>query len=438
MFAKLIALKNHQGFMKYFKNTSWLLAEKILRMLVGLFIGVWIARYLEPTQFGLLSYAMSFVGLFLAFATLGLDGIVVREFLNNDSKENELLSTVFILKLFGSLLVLTLLEIAINLTENDGLTNTLIFIIASATIFQSFNTIDFYFQSTVQSKYVVFSSIIMLLLSSTVKISLILFKAPLISFAWVILFESSILALGLIYFFLNKSGVKFSFKYNNQIAIGLLKDSWPLILSGLVISIYMKIDQIMIKEMLGLEQVGQYAAAVQLSQAWYFIPMIVSSSLFPAILNAKKNSEELYKQRLQKLYDLMVISSLVIAVPTIFLSDFIIDLLYGDKYEQAGTVLAIHIGASIFVFLGVASSKWFIAENLQLYSFYRTLAGLIINITLNYVLIPLYSIYGAAVATLISQAVAAYLFNITNTLPLAKYNTFLSYRRSQARLLMMA
>jgi O-antigen/teichoic acid export membrane protein len=401
--------------MKYFKNTSWLFAEKILRMIVGVFIGIWVARYLGPEQFGLFSYAQSFVGLFAIIATLGLDGIVIRELVKNKNIKDTLIGTVFWLKFIGAIIVLIILLVAIQFTSNDQYTNMLIFIIASATIFQSFNIIDFYFQSKVLSKYIVYSNIISLFISSVIKVILILYEAPLVAFAWVILFDSIILALGFIYFFHKNSSFNIkNLKLKKDIAISLLKDSWPLILSGVVISVYMKIDQVMIKEMMNNEAVGQYSAALRLSEVWYFIPMVIANSLFPAIINAKNQSEKLYYDRLQKLYDFMTWMAIFIALPMTFLSDWLINLLFGEEYHQAGNVLMIHIWASVFVFLGVASSKWFISENLQKYSFYRTLTGAIINILLNYIMIPLYGILGAAMATLISQSIASYFFNITN------------------------
>jgi len=400
--------------MKYLKNTVWLLSEKILRIIVGLFVGVWVARYLGPEQFGLFSYAQSFVGLFTAVATLGLDSIVVRELVKDETQRDKLIGTAFWLKIIGAFLVMLILAIAINFTSNDNQANILVFIIASSTIFQSFNVVDFYFQSKVMSKYVVFANLISLFLSSIIKIILLLNEASLVAFAWVIVFDSFVLACGFIYFYIKNSLSVLKWKFDKIIAIELLKDSWPLILSGVVISIYMKVDQVMIKEMLGNAQVGQYAVAVRLSEIWYFIPMVIVSSLFPAIINAKKDNEDLYYSRLQKLYDLMAWMGIVIAILMTFLSDWIVDLLYGAAYSQASSVLMIHIWTAIFVFLGVASSNWFVAENLQKYAFYRTLAGAIVNIILNFILIPIYSIYGAAVATLISQIIASYLYNGTN------------------------
>jgi len=399
--------------MRYFKNTSWLFGEKILRMAVGLFVGVWVARYLGPEQYGLLSYASSFVGLFTAVATLGLDGIVVRELVKDESRRDELIGTAFWLKLMGAIGVLIILAIAVNFTSNDHYTNMIVFIIASATIFQSFNVIDMYFQSKVLSKYVVYANIITLFMSSMVKIALILSNAPLIDFAWVILFDSFVLACGFIYFYI-KNNPKFNIQnltFKKETAVALLKDSWPLILSGIVISIYMKIDQIMIKEMLNAEAVGQYAAAVRLSEAWYFIPMVIASSLFPAIINAKKVSEELYYERLQKLYDLMVWMAIAIALPMTFLSDWVINLLYGSQYSQAGSVLMIHIWAGVFVFLGVAFGRYLTIENLTKKMFYRTLLGAILNVILNFLLIPKYGINGAAIATLLGQFIANYAYD---------------------------
>ena len=402
--------------MQYFRNTSWLFGEKILRMVVGLFVGIWVARYLGPEQFGLFSYAQSFVGLFTAFATLGLDGIVVRELVKDETRRDELIGTAFWLKLIGAIAVLIILAIAVNFTSNDTYANTLVFIIASATIFQAFNVVDMYFQSQVMGKYIVYANIISLFLSSIVKIALILNDAPLIAFAWTVLFDSSVLAMGFIYYYI-KTNSKFKIQnltFNKATAVALLRDSWPLILSSFVISIYMKIDQVMIQAMMGSEAVGQYAAAVRISEAWYFIPMVIASSLFPAIVNAKAQSEELYYARLQKLYDLMVWMAIAIALPMTFLSDWVIHLLYGEQYNQAGSVLMIHIWAGVFVFLGVASGKWLTAENLQMLSFWRTFNGMVINVILNFVLIPKYGVSGAAVATLISQVIAAYIFDFFN------------------------
>jgi O-antigen/teichoic acid export membrane protein len=380
-------------------------------MVVGLFVGVWIARYLGPEQFGLFSYAQSFVGLFTAIATLGLDGIVVRELVKDENRKDELIGTAFWLKVMGAILTLIILAIATNFTSNDTYTNILVFIIASATVFQSFNVIDFYFQSKVMSKYVVYANIISLLFSSVIKVTLLLNNAPLEAFAWVVLFDSIVLACGFIYFYIKTNLTLLKWEFNKKEAFDLLKDSWPLILSGLVVSVYMKIDQVMIKEMLNVEAVGQYAAAVRLSEAWYFIPVIASASLFPAIINAKKINKLIYYERLQSLYDFMVIIAIAVAIPVTFFAESIINILYGHEFSESSTVLIIHIWTGVFVFLTVSSGKFLIAENMVMKTFYRNISAMLLNIILNIYLIEYYGIQGAAIATLVSWVISGYIYD---------------------------
>jgi len=411
--SKLESLKNHHGFRRYAANTSWMMGEKILRMFVGLFVGVWVARYLGPEQFGLLSYAQSFVFLFTTIATLGLDGIVVRELVKDESRRDELLGTAFGLKLIGAMFILPSLWLAVQLTSNDAHTNLLVFIIASATIFQSFNVIDFYYQSKVQSKYVAWANSLVLGASSAIKIALILNEAPLMAFAIMVAFDALVLAAGLVFFYKASSLQKlsdWSFKIN--MAKKLLKGSWPLILSGLVISIYMKIDQVMIKEMMNTSAVGQYAAAVRLSVAWYFIPVVVANSLFPSILNAKQSNQKLYRDRLKRLYSLMVWMAIGVAIPLTFLNEWIIELVYGEAYRLAAKVLMVHVWAGIFVFLGVAFGRYLIAENMTKKAFYRTATGAVANVVLNFLMIPAFGILGAAVATLVAQLIANLLYDL--------------------------
>jgi len=414
MIARLTALAQHQGFRRYFANTSWLFGEKVLRMVVSLIVGVWVARYLGPERYGLFSYAQSFVGLFAVIATLGLNNILVRELVKDESRRDILLGTAFCLKLLGAAAVMLLLAAAVHFTSNDAYTNALVFIVASATVFQSFNVIDLYFQSRVLSRYVVFANTISLALLSLLKIACILLRAPLTAFAFLVLLDTIVLAAGFVFFYRqNKLSVR-AWSFDQNTAKSLLKDSWPLILSGMVVAVYMKIDQVMIKEMLDSEAVGQYAAAVRISEAWYFIPMVICSSLFPAILNAKKQSEALYYSRLQRLYDMMVWMAIAVALPMTFLSDDIVRFLYGEAYSQSASVLMIHIWAGVFVGLGVASGKWYLSENLQQLLFLRTLCGGITNVALNIILIPVSGGLGAAIATLASQSMVCFFFDAFN------------------------
>jgi len=411
MIAKINNLTSSLGKNSYLSDVVWLGFEKILRLFAGFFVGVWVARYLGAEQFGLFSYVQSLVALFAAIATLGLDSIVVKALVKSKRKRDLLLGTAFVLKLIGATIILLSLAVVMYFQSGDYETNIMVFFVASSAVFQSFNVLDFYFQSAVLNKFVARSRMLVLLLSSLLKIALIICNAPLVLFAVAVLFDSFIFSLTLVYFYWGRGFSLFSWRVDIGLAKKLLSESWPLILSGLVVSLYMKIDQVMIKSMLGDFEVGQYAAAVKLSEVWYFIPVIISSTLFPAILKAKAASAKLYESRMQMLYDYLIWMAISIAIPMTFLSGFIVNLLYGSEFSQAAPVLMIHIWTSVFVFMGVASSKWFVAEGLQIYSFYRTFSGAVMNIMLNVILIPMYGVLGAAVASLIAQVVSSYAFN---------------------------
>ena len=156
----------------------------------------------------------------------------------------------------------------------------------------------------------------------------------------------------------------------------------------------------MLGQMVGDEAVGIYSAAVRISEVWYFIPTMIVASVFPAILKARNSSEEQYYKKLQHLFDLMLWLSIGIALPMTFLSESVIKILFGETYLDASSILSIHIWASVFVFLGVASSKWFIAENRQILSFQRTTIGALANVILNFLFIPQFQAVGAATAGL--------------------------------------
>lgn len=387
-------------------------AEQILRMLVGLLVGIWVARFLGPAQFGVFSYAVAFAALFGSLAKLGLDSIVIRDLVRDAERLDLYMGTAFWLKLLGAMIMLVAMLLAIRLTSNDSTTNLYIFIIGSGTLFQSFEVIDFYFQSQVLSKFVSFCRLTQLLISSVLKLYFILVEAELICFVVVSLIDQVTLAI-LLYFAYRyrKTGASL-WRFDFNTAKMLLRESWPLVISGLVVTIYMRIDQIMIKEMLGDEQVGLYSAAVRLSEGWYFVPVIMTNSLFPAVVRAKEISPKLYHTRLQRLYTFLVWMAIAFALPMTFLSDWLVVLLYGEAFRAAGQVLMVHVWAGVFVAMGVASSSWFISENLQQLAFYRTLLGATINVGLNLLLIPALGMLGAAVATIISQSMAAFFFDL--------------------------
>lgn len=385
------------------------MGEKVLRLLIALSVGVWVTRYLGPEQFGVLSYAQSFVGIFAALSSLGLNDIIIRELVKTQDEKDVILGSSFGLQTIGSTVIMLILSISVLINDNDELTNKIIIILGLLTFINSFNVITSYFHSVVKSKFFAMTGLTGVIISALLKIYLILGNYTLIYFVYVLAFDVVFLTLGLVWFYARTGNSLLNWRFSWIIAINLLKDAWPLILSGIIVSIYMKIDQVMIKEFLGNSQVGQYSAAVRLSEAWYFIPTIICSSLFPAIINAKMKDDNLYMSRLQRLYNLMVLLGVVIIVPVILLSDWMIEILYGEAFSESANVLNIHIIGSVFVFLGVANQKWFISENFQAYNIICLGLGMIVNIVLNIFMIPELGIIGAAYATLISQFVASVL-----------------------------
>ncbi len=402
-----------QAFKKYFENTSWLLAERIVRLVISFIVNIYVIRYLGPNDFGLLSYAISFAALFATLSTLGLDSLIIRELVKEPAKRDTYLGSVFVMKIFGSVGSYILIAATVLLTNESSFTILLIFLISASTLFQSFNVVDFYFQSKVLAKFSVIVQFTTAMLMAGIRILLIQFHAGLWLFALTVTLESAFWAIGFVAVY-KKQGLKIlSWKYNKETAVQLIRDSWPLILSGIVISVYMRIDQVMIKKMLNDQEVGYYAAAVRISEAWYFIPMVITTSLFPAIVNAKKTSEILYMNRLQKLYDLLAWMSIAIAIPVTIFSGTIVKLLLGPQYFSSADVLTVYIWAGVAVFLGVGSSQYLITENLTKLSFYRTFIGMIFNIILNFILIPKIGIVGAAIATLISYTLATFSVGIS-------------------------
>jgi polysaccharide transporter, PST family len=396
-------------------NTGWLFADRILRMGVGLFVGVWVARYLGVEQFGVFNYASAFVGLFITISTLGLDGIVIRSIVREPEKRSQILGTSFWLKLFGGVVALVLAVSCIILVRRDDqLTISLVAILSSVGIFQAFDTIDLWFQSQVQSKYTVIAKNAAFIITVLVRVILISTHAPLIAFAWAALGEVGLGAIGLMITYKISGYSPWFWSWSLSLAKTLLKESWPLILSGVTVMIYMRIDQIMLGEMVGDKAVGLYSAATRISEVWYFIPGAIASSVSPTIYAAKEVSEALYYRRIEQLIRMLVLISIIISVPLSFLSTTLITILFGNGYAEAGQILAIHIWASVFVFMGVATSPWFIAEGLTKFTFRQTLIGAVVNVVLNFLLIPRFAGIGAAIATVIAYAIAAFLANGLN------------------------
>lgn len=390
-------------------NAGWQFADNVLRMAVSLVVGIWVARHLGPERYGVLSYAFAFVGLFSSLATLGLDDLIVRDVVREPDCRDRILGSAFALRFVGGALAFVAAAIGVFLVRpGDGVSQLMVLIIAAGTLFQAFGVIEFWFHSQVQARYTVYAKNSAFLLSSLIKVLLILGGAGVVAFAWVGLFEVAAGAAGLIVAYILRTGSLRSWGASIKTARSLLKDGWPLMLSGMVIMVYLRIDQVMLGQMAGNEAVGIYSVAVRLAEVWYFIPSLIYWSLFPSIVEARQQSEELFYQRLQKFYNLMALCAYAIALPVALAAQWLVPLLFGEEYRGGGVILAVLIWSNIFTTLEMARGAFLTAMNWTRVYLATVVLGCLLNIGLNLWLIPLYGGLGAAIASVLSYWLAAH------------------------------
>jgi len=370
----------------------------------------------------MLSYSLAFAGVFSALAGLGLDGIVIREVSKDPSKKDVILGTAFSMKVGGAVVAFLITVVSIYaIRPGDYTTIIMTSIIAFSLIFTAGDVIDLWFQSRIESKYTVLAKNTAFIVAAVTKILLIVLRGPLIAFAIASLLEVSLAALGLVFFYRREGNRIVSWKSDYSVAKVLLMESWPLIIAGFATFIYMKIGQLMLGSMLGNKPLGIYSAAIKFSEIWYFIPVAIHSSVFPIMVEQKKRNEKLFFLRFGKICSLMSSIGIGIAVIMTAASGWLVRLVYGSSFSDAGPILAIHIWAGVFVFVGVAGSIWTMIEGYQKFQLLSTVTGGIITVVANLVFIPIYGGIGAAISTVVAYATAGYLvyFVLPQTRPVA-------------------
>lgn len=409
-------MNNYRGFLRYFRSTNWMFLEQFMRIFVALIVGIWVARYLGPSNFGILSYVLALIALLSSIAKLGLDDLVLREIANNSiSKHDELLGTFFWMRVCGAIIIIIPFIGIITFTDFVPLSKYYSFIIFLSVFFQSFEVIFFYFQARVLGKIASISKIIQLSLSSFIKIYLILYESDLFWFIAILAFDYISLAVFYTYSLRVNKDLNFFTNFNNNLAKKLLVESLPLIFASVLVILYTRIDQIMIFYIIGENELGIYSVAAKLSEAFNFVPLIISASLLPAILNAKKININLYQERLTILYCFLSWFALALICLVLIFSTEIINLLFGYAYSSADEILLILTLNSLAVFVGILSNRQLIAERLGNIIFFKSLVAVILNIFLNLKLIPVYGAYGAAIASFISQFSAVYLYDLIDS-----------------------
>ena len=399
------------GFKRYFKNTSWMLGGKLLQLIATFWVTAKVAKYLGPDQFGLWGYAQSVGVLFIVLAGMGLKQIVSRNLVNHPEQEKKILGTSIFLRLIGAISGLIIYSLMTVFLGDSWVVMGLIYLVIGSAFFQVFEVFDFFFQGQVKAKFGVQIQFVSVIIFALIQLILIIIEAPLIWFGFAFFLRNIIVGVGLTWMYQVKTRNLFQLNVDWAYGKELIRDSWPLIFSGMVVIIYMKVDQIMLMKMVSSQAVGYYTSALRFSEVWFFLGPVLARSLFPAIINAKKRDQKLYRSRLQNYYNLSVWLALAISIPVALIGPWLLrqEFLFGEAFTPSGPVLVIHVWSLVFVFLGIASSEHLAVENLQIVSLYRSIAGLIVNVLLNLWLISWIGIIGAAIATLFSQAVASYI-----------------------------
>lgn len=387
-----------------------MMGEKVFTVILSMIVSIFVARYLGPEDFGILSYAISLSSLFGIATHMGLSGLSIRELVNNPDEHKEIMGTVFGIKFAAGFLAMTAFLVFIFVVGDKNEVEFWVLLIVSGTILlKPFEVIDFWFQSKVRAKY---SSIVRAIGSislSVIKFSLVILGAQLLTFAAASLFQSLLIALLFLFFFIKKADLPIkSLKFKLSKAKSLLGQGWMIMLGAIFTIVYLKIDQVMIRWIINLEEVGVYSVAAKLSEAWYFFPTVIVSSLFPKLLELRKKDEVKFKARFQQLFDFLFTIALILAIVVTFIAESLINFLYGTDFGEAAVILSIHIWAGIFIFMRAAFSKWILVEDAIAFSMITQGSGALTNIVLNLIFIPLYGGIGAAIATILSYAMASY------------------------------
>ncbi len=389
-------------------STAWQIVEKSLRLCSALISGVVIARYLQPEQFGIYNYALAFTSFFVAVSNLGTSQIFVRELIKEPQSNAEIVSSAFFLRILSGLLF-SLMAIGTSFVLiSDTLVRLLIVIFSLQMVFRASEAIEFSFESRLEYRSITFSRSIASALST------VLIVASIATGKSIILLSTAACSQYLIAFITIIS----VYVYQRQVLsistvslcriMNVLSDSWPLIFSGFAITVYMRIDQIMINALVGSVELGLYSATVQLTEVFYLIPIAFIKSNFPRIIQLKEEGESVFYDNLQKLYNrLSLISYVSIAFVSIF-SRKLLGTLYGPGYVEASSILALLVWSVLFVTLGTAQSAFMVSMNWAKIHLKTVLIASIVNVFLNYLLIPRHGAFGAAIATVFSYWVAVH------------------------------
>lgn len=391
-------LKNH----RVIRNAAWIIGGKLLHMVLTFLIGLLTARYLGPDNYGLINYAAAFTSFFSSVCTLGINSILVKEFIDHPEDEGKALGTTFVLRFVSSLLSMaTIVGIVGIIDDGDPLAMAVVSLYCVGMLFQIFDTLNYWFQAKLESKYASLASVAAYVVSSAYKLVLLMQGRSIRWFAVANSVDYIVAAGVLLLMYFRTGGQKLSF--SREKAKALFQQGSSFIISGLMVSIYASMDKLMLRQFIGDAAVGHYSIATGISSLWGFLLVAVIDSLRPVIMEYHNRDKERYVRSNRQLYAVVFYISLIMSLAVMLLADPIVRILYGEAYLEAVQPLRIVVWYTTFSYLGGARSIWIVSENKQRYLKYTYACAAVLNVALNGVLIPVLGTSGAALASVITQ-----------------------------------
>ena len=396
---------------KALKNIAWAICGKVFSLISVLVVGIIVARYLGKEQYGIMNYVISIVAIFQVFADFGLDLIQVREESKNPHLRDKIIGTVFFLKLFFATLTLLAIFITVWFFIEDASVQGYIMIYALSIILNTTWVSRNHFTSIVWNEYVVKTEISRNLIGMLIKVGMVLLHLPLFWFICSLLFDSLLLATGYIVSYVKKIDTIRKWSFDKTLAIYMIKQAFPLLLSGAAIIVYNRIDQVMVADMIDNSHLGVYSVAIRFTELLVFVPTIIAQTISPMLVEKRKEDMARYEECSRIFVNVTVSLSIILAVATSLLSYPIVYITFGQTYIGAASILSILAFKVIGDALSQTSGQLMIIEGIQKYAPVRNIIGCVTCIILNLILIKHYGIHGAAYTALITIFVSGTLAN---------------------------
>lgn len=387
---------------KVVKNAGWIIGGRLVNKLLAFLVGILTARYLGPSNYGLINYAAAYVSFFASICTLGINSIIVKNFVDHPDEEGKTIGTTLLLRAVSSLLSALMIVGIVGIVDRDEpLTVVVVALCSVGLIFQIFDTLNYWFQARLQSKYSALASLASYAAVSVYKIVLLVLGKSVEWFALASALDYTVLAVVLAAAYFKNGGQRFTASWAK--AKELLSSSTSFIISGLMVSIYACTDKLMLKQMLGEASVGYYSLASAISVSWAFVLSAIIDSLYPEIVQSFNTNRIYYERKNRQLYAIVFYTSLFMSAAICLLARPFIEILYGASYLPAVQPLRIVVWYTAFSYLGVARNAWMVCENRQKYLKYLYMGAAAINVVLNLLFIPPWGASGAAAASLLTQ-----------------------------------